>query len=181
MEVSRYQDLQDQLGAARVDADAAELHGVVCGLLCAGCRDAKQQWFNEMFNDCDDSDVMVADCRRSLDELADQTIADLNDPGLRFSPFLPEEPQTLSLRAAALRDWCHGFLYGLGLAGDFGQRLSEVGREALTDLAEISRMEAVGTDASEEDEAAYTEVAEFVRVAAMLIREELDTGNEVCE
>ncbi|MBV8975363.1 MAG: UPF0149 family protein, partial [Sinobacteraceae bacterium] len=70
--------------------------------------------------------------------------------------------------------WCQGFLYGLGagaitdatvLPGDVG--------EIVRDLTEISR---AGVDASQEaesNEAAYTELVEFVRVGVQLLFEEL--------
>jgi hypothetical protein len=69
-------------------------------------------------------------------------------------------------------------LYGLGLSGVSERRFSGEIREALRDLAEITRMDQQKMEASEESEEAYMELSEFIRVAAMLVREHMIAGLE---
>ena len=75
----------------------------------------------------------------------------------------------------ALGEWCQGFLSGLTLGGisDF-DKLGTDAREVVEDLVEIAR---AGTsyhlEGSEEDEQAYAELMEYLRVGVLLINEEL--------
>jgi uncharacterized protein YgfB (UPF0149 family) len=71
-------------------------------------------------------------------------------------------------RAEALLGWCRGFLGGFGLSAGAEPALSPEAAEALEDLAKIAASR-LSYDDPEGDEAALTEVAEFVRVAALLL------------
>ena len=78
------------------------------------------------------------------------------------------------MHATALRDWCEGFLYGFGIAGvSPDHALSAEGREALRDIGELTRLDAEQVAEGESEEGALTEIIEFLRVAALLIREEV--------
>ncbi|MGD2083828.1 MAG: YecA family protein [Chromatiales bacterium] len=174
-----YQRVQRQLAAADVDAELAEVHGVLCGLLCAGRPEPLETWLAELFDNAEPGDLLVDECRDSLRKLYRDTLADMEEPGLGFSLLLPGEDRPVDERARALGEWCQGFLYGVGLSGvsPVGD-LSQEAREALRDFAEISRVDEQGVSGGEEDEEALTEIYEFVWVAAMLIREELVHGRE---
>jgi len=144
---------------------------MLCGLACGGAPAARSVWLTEMLQDCNPQDLLVRDLEEGLRTLAITTLAAFEGPGLGFAPLLPTDERPLQERAAALRDWCQGFLYGLGLTGLDDTRLSAESAEALDDLAGIARLEAEALSDSEEDEEAYAELAEFVWVAALLIRE----------
>jgi uncharacterized protein YgfB (UPF0149 family) len=83
-------------------------------------------------------------------------------------PALPPAEATLRERSGALFDWCRGFLGGFGLAAGAEPPLSEESREALGDLAKLAAAQPQD-DGDEEDEAALSEIEEFVRVAALLM------------
>jgi uncharacterized protein YgfB (UPF0149 family) len=85
--------------------------------------------------------------------------------------------------AAALRDWAQGFLYGFGLAGkaSASQRLSAEGQEALRDFYEIGHMDALREAPDEEAQQALAEIEEYLRVAAMLIHEDMHAPGPVTE
>jgi hypothetical protein len=76
-----------------------------------------------------------------------------------------------------MAQWCEGFLHGLVMRADSEQLKKRLASEPLSDiirdLLEISRA-AVDAAADEEtNEAAYTELLEYLRVAAQLVYEEL--------
>jgi uncharacterized protein YgfB (UPF0149 family) len=74
----------------------------------------------------------------------------------------------------ALGAWAQGFLYGFGAAGPYKRGvLSGEVTEVLTDLAEVARAGAVGSDAAEVEESALAELVEFVRVGVQLVYDEL--------
>ena len=81
----------------------------------------------------------------------------------------------MELQVNALGEWCQGFLIGLSLGGveDF-QALPDDAKEIARDLVEIAR---AGTSYElsglEDDEEAFVELVEFIRVGALLINEEL--------
>ncbi|MEJ2178828.1 MAG: UPF0149 family protein [Gammaproteobacteria bacterium] len=81
--------------------------------------------------------------------------------------------ETLEDRTMALSQWCSGFLASLGSGGEDALNvMSDDANEALTDLKQISAADVTDTDESEEDENAFTEIVEYVRVATLMIRED---------
>lgn len=66
-------------------------------------------------------------------------------------------------------EWCQGFLYGVGFQAASGDWPGESG-EVLRDLAEIARLDSAAD--GEADEAAFTEINEFVRIAVQMIQVE---------
>lgn len=168
-----HERIERQLASADLETSAAEVHGMLCGLLCCGCADAISLWFAELFQQSDAADLLVQECQRALRQLFDETRQAIEGPGLGFSPLLPDDQEPITERAKAVCNWSAGFLYGIGLAGVSPQRmLSESTREALKDFTEITRMDWQSPD-GEEDEEALMEVSEFLWVGAMLVHDDL--------
>lgn len=65
-----------------------------------------------------------------------------------------------------------GFLFALGVLGVGEQDLSEQTREVFHDFSELTRLDLGALDEGEDNEAALTELSEFVWVAAMLLYQE---------
>jgi hypothetical protein len=98
----------------------------------------------------------------------------LDDVEFAFEPILPDLDRPVAERAQALLQWCQGFLGGLGAGGFKDERaLSADGREVLRDMADIAGSQLSFDDDEEVDEAAYTELLEFARMGALLLREDL--------
>lgn len=167
-----YQELAQRLAVSELNPSAAEAHGILCGMICAGEPRAEDAWMNELLVGTDDADLLTLECRQSLQGLAVITREQIQGPGLGFTPLLPDEATPLAERALALYDWSRGFLYGLGIVGVDVSGLSEQGREVLSDFASITRLDLDDLDDSENNEQALMELTEFVRVAAMLVYEE---------
>lgn len=169
------EELEHRLASADVELSGAEVHGMLCGLICANSADACERWFAELFSSPDNGDLLRAECQRTLHQLYAQTSMAMMDPELGFELLLPDDRHPLGLRAAAVRDWSEGFLYGVGLAAvDDAHEFSESTREALADFGEITRMELDElNEHDEEEEEALMQVAEFLRVATMLIYDDL--------
>lgn len=147
----------------------AELHGSLCGFLCAGGEPQPGRWLSQI---CIDPEGLTEPAERDLESLRRSTLALLDDPELRFTPLLPEDDAGMGERVQALGDWCAGFIGGFGLTGAAErEQLSAEASDALRDLDRIAHF---GYEAgeSEEDESAYAEILEFVRVAVLLLRQE---------
>ena len=167
-----YQQLNDQGRSVGLEVYAAEGHGIFCGLLSGGSKDPEGIWLGELLAELDPQDLLVVECVEALRDLARGTREEIEGPEMGFSLLLPGDGQALSVRANALRDWCRGFLYGMGLSGTGEGQLSADTLEAVNDMIDISRLDVELVSSSEQDEEAYAELCEFVRVAAMLVYEE---------
>jgi hypothetical protein len=175
-----FQDLDETLRRAGAACDAAESHGMLCGALCAGL-DSNQAWIDHILDDASGSAEAQQACRRNLTALRDSTHALLAGASLEFTPVLPDDQTGLADRTDALGEWCQGFLFGLGLAGARLKpvEMSEETNEVLKDLGQIAQAGFEGDEDSDEDETAYTEVVEYVRVGVQLLYEELQAPAEI--
>jgi len=173
--VVEHERVERQLASADLVLTASEVHGALCGLLCAGKTDAQEVWFAELFDKSDDQDLLVIECQQTLSHLHAETRDAIDGPGLGFQPLLPDDDRPIALRAKAVCDWSRGFLYGIGLAGvSADQELSDHTREALQDFSDITRMDTEGlTGDDEESEDDLMQITEFLWVAAMLVHDDL--------
>ena len=151
--------------------EPSEVHGMLCGMLCADTKLDSDLWLEQIRAEGVEDDVAARDI---LLELYAATLSQLTDDSMGFRLLLPDEENSLSLRAESLGQWCEGFLSGLGLGGlDRDIALPEEIHEFLSDLTNIARI-GFDTDAADnDDEEAYTEIVEYVRVGVMLFHQEL--------
>ena len=186
---SAYARLAQGLQDSPLNVSPAEAHGLLCGLLCVGVKDAELRWAREVFGtgagdslSADEEDLELADLPPALRLLARETHAQFQGDELALSLVLPGEDAPLRERAEGLYDWTRGLLLGLGLAGLKAEALSDQGRELLDDLLAITRMDldslASASEAGnqgegdEEEESALMELQEFLWVAVRLLHEE---------
>lgn len=171
-------DVLQTLGAA---GNAAEGHGILCGLLCSRGYVNGPTWMIEMTRQHQpEGSERPAGPYASEDslpapliDLHSETVRGINDANYDFHLMLPDDEEDLETRVAALTQWCNGFLYGLGIGGIKNlSALPESVSEITHDLLEISKT-STATDGSEEDESAFTELVEYIRVGVQLIYEEL--------
>ena len=165
-----YLDLDQALAGSAVGLDAAEAHGALCGALCATAGYGVEDWIGEVVPD----GAATLRVRNLLSGVYSHTVEQLSGPMFEFAPLLPDDEVDLESRVAALSDWCGGFLYGLGVGriATADQLVGEVG-EIIKDFSEISRAEVGAPDGEEANEAAYTELVEFVRAGTLVVYEEL--------
>lgn len=182
MTSSLYQRLAHGLSDSALCPSPAEVHGILCGLICGGHPYAEATWLAEVVLEAPQGDLLaqgsVREVRMGLDALAQRTRADIDGPGLGFSLLLPADEAPLRERAVAVYDWCRGFLYALGLAGVGEGDLSDQTREVFRDFADITRLDLDDLDDGEDHEDALTEIVEFLWVAAMLVYEERVAARE---
>ncbi len=169
-----YDQLQAALQSADADSGAAESHGLICGIICAAGTSEPALWLDHLLGAGNTISAMAQSGQLLLTELYSESLLHLNDGDLGLVLLLPEDDTPLPLRSKALGEWCQGFLYGLALGGvrEDGVRKGNVG-EIMYDFFEISntRFEHELTD--EDEEAAYAEIVEYVRMSVLLCHEEL--------
>ncbi|WP_462329571.1 UPF0149 family protein [Thiohalocapsa halophila] len=169
-----HDELERLLAPSALSCSAAEAHGIYCGLLASGADAPRERWLAELLPAADTGRTDVdADSRRAaLDALAAATEASLADTEQAFHPLLPADDRPLGERASAVHGWTRGLLYGLGIANLDQSRLAPETREVFDDLMEVTRMDLDDIEETTENEDALTEVLEFLRVAALLLREQ---------
>lgn len=171
-----YAILAAQLSRSGADLGPAEAHGLLCGLLAVDVATATERCLAEVMRGVDPQDANAAVTRRLMEALVKQARSSLIDEDFDFQPLLPDPERPLAERVQALAQWCEGFTAGIGLAGMSAQRaaaLPEAVSEFIRDVGEIARVELETEEGAEEDEQAYAELLEYVRVGAVLVGEEL--------
>jgi len=174
-------DFQDVLHLSRGNLDAAELsecHGILCGMICGESGQTAADFMSQLssLQLTVDTDSVLQD---ALIEVFNSTTQQLADEELRFNLWLPDDDRPLDERTESLAQWCTGFLAGIGLGGPL-QSLSEEAAEALADLRQIARAgfslradDESESSVDEENEQAFCEIVEYVRVVTLILREEL--------
>ena len=172
-----YDRLRDSLADAGAVVAPAELHGGVCGALCAGGTPAAKRWLTDCLDDLD-LDMATTEIVGELDELVSSSSRMLADAEIGFEPLLPSDDAPLEEQVQALALWCQGFLGGVGTtAPNAARNLAEGAalEEILGDFAEISRAGLSDTEAAGEGQPdfALAEIHEFVRIGVQIAFEEL--------
>jgi uncharacterized protein YgfB (UPF0149 family) len=172
-----YDRLRDSLAAAGAVVALAELHGGVCGALCAGGTPAARRWLMDCLDD-QELAGSTAGLEDELDELIGVSDRTLADPDLKFEPLLPDDEAPLAEQVQALALWCQGFSSGVGTTAPSAVRQSTDGSslgEILRDFAEISRAGLSEEEAAGQGQAdfALAEIHEYVRVSVQIVFEEL--------
>lgn len=162
----------------RVDSlvSASELHGMLCGLICAGATEQGEAWLDTVILAMEPRSEEFKHFNRDiLQSIFKRSYEQITGFGFDFQLILPDEDASISARAQAIGEWCQGFLEGLGFAGSMlePENLSEDVTDALQRLYDITYIEFNALSPSEDDETAMLELTEFVRMAVLMVYTEL--------
>ncbi|HHH76084.1 MAG TPA: hypothetical protein ENL03_03550, partial [Phycisphaerae bacterium] len=132
-----YRQLTDHIEAAELAYSTAEAHGILVGMLCGG----SSNWQRVLLEDAAPDAIATRECISELEKLFLFTAEELRSGQIPLQLMLPDEHASIAQRAAAIRDWSQGFLFGFGLGGQQESQLmnGDIG-EALRDFTEIARM-----------------------------------------
>ena len=172
-----YAELEDLLRRCGANWNAPAAHGFLCSRLALRGTDAAPEWLGLVLKGSEAGDVSRNDCADRLQSLFQATLKALAERQSQFMPLLPDDSNPASARAEALANWCEGYLHGLVAMKHGEQVKSKLAGEPIADiirdLLEITRATADGDARDESNEEAYTELLEYIRVAAQLVYEEL--------
>lgn len=143
----------------------AELHGLLLGRSCAGAGFDIDAWL------VDAAELLGAapqdNVRQALLGLQEMVKGELCGDEVTVVLLLPSDDAPLGERAAAIGQWCQGFLGGFGLTAR-ESALSAEAMEVLQDLSAIAQVQNA-LEESEDGENDYMEVMEYLRVAPLLL------------
>lgn len=172
-----FDTLEDALTRCGSNWNAAQTHGLLTGRLAIAGVPAGPDWLLQVLEGTDENNAARTECQKYLDALYQSTFWQLSERLSQFEPLLPSDDDDVWVRAPALGHWCEGFLHGL-VSSRHGDALKErLAAEPLSDIIkDMLQMTRAGLDEetdAEENDVAYTELVEYVRVAAQLSYEEL--------
>ena len=175
--------LEDLLFNDYASIGATETHGALCGMLCAQGATEASQWMLYVLGEHEETSKLLQQTGKKLLQIHQISVEQMNDTDAEFELMLPDDDEPLEMRVEALGTWCQGFVYGLAVGGIKEETvLPEDSKELIKDILEISRAGyvadneaelATDEEDSEEDEVAFMEVSEYVRMGILLIYEEL--------
>ena len=185
--MAHYPDIS-QLEGLLFDVDAmlgaTESHGALCGMLCAQGATEAAQWMLQVLGEHEETSSDLQQAGKLLMQVHQLSVEQMNDSNVDFDLMLPDDDEPLESRVEALGVWCQGFVFGLAVGGvKEDTDLPEDSKELIKDILEISRAGYIADDEAElnamaegdgeEDEVAFMEVTEYVRMGTLLIYEEL--------
>ena len=151
-------------------ANAAELQGALCGLLCMDSQANRQDWYKSLYENIAPDDKEILD----LTALFDQTVQSLNSLDFDLQLALPDDNAPLTSRIVAMSDWCHGLIYGLGTSGlTDDTELSADCQEYIADTIKISQISDDIPEDTNEEETNFEELVEYLRMGLFLLYSEL--------
>lgn len=154
---------------------ATEAHGMATGMLCIDSRADAMTWLNEVFQD---AMGLLEEEKITLISLFEQTQELLTGDEFQFDLFIPDDAFSLKDQTEGLRNWCKGFLFGVGYSTTKAKWPGET-EEILKDIVEFSKVDIdIDEEDADENENDLTEIHEYLRAAVMLFRTEFDDTNE---
>lgn len=172
-----YDTLEESLKRCGSNWDAAQTHGLLTGRLAIAGVPAGPVWMLQVLEGVEAGNALRTECQKHLDTLYQSTFWQLSERLSEFEPLLPDDNDDAGMRTAALGHWCEGFLHGLVSARHGDALKQRLAAEPLSDvIKDMLQMTRAGLDEEsdeEENESAYVELVEYLRVAAQLCYEEL--------
>lgn len=167
-----FSSVQAIITAESVNLHSSELHGVLTGLICAGFTFESNDYL-PMINDLFNNGEGLPNKLKAVIKLMFSDIwTNILDDSYTFQMMLPDDDDSLVERGNALSTWVEGFNLGFGLQQKNTAIVSADVKEVLNDFIEIANL----SEEMEEDEVseqAFFEIAEYVRISALLCFSEL--------
>lgn len=161
-----YDEIKSELEKASVTFPPSQIHGIICGIICAEPEAKKlrlEKWV----------EIKNRATKKRCQQLYADTYQQLNEFSFEFNLLLPSDEEDINLRTEALGLWCQGFLAGLSQDQTIKEKFNSEVQDAIDDITEIAQVNYGEITENETDETAYFELVEYVRLAVLMIFQEL--------
>lgn len=164
-----YDEWSYKLDQAYVMASAAEVHGLITGLLSAGVEADTQQLLPVLHDFLNDGQALPVEVKQHVASLVEATSNALAQHDFSFAMLLPSDDDSLPERLDAMVEWTQAFLVGFAVQQTDLSLVSNDVREALDQLSEVTRIDIHTTDdgSVEENDEAYFLVLEHIRIMVL--------------
>lgn len=171
-----YDDVADALVDIKNMVTPAQMHGLICGVICLGDAALDEQASIAIAIGFEQEEVQLApEQSQTLKALLDYSHDRLSQMEFDFQLLLPDDDRSLRERSEELGCWCSGFLLGLESLkqkDELSEQLSVDGFDTLLKLSEIAQIDYEELSYSEYDETALMEITEYVRMAILTLYSE---------
>lgn len=170
--VDRFTQVQATLSLADLEISPSEVHGTVVGAISNHLKSGiTPDLLNLIEPGADASDGRFTQLNDLLYDLYRENSEILFESKEGFDVLLPDDDEGMGTRVEGLATWSKGFVLGLLYNNRFDvDQLPENGAEITRDLMQIAEA-AAGADNEQEEDWAFTELHEYVKVGAQLIFE----------
>lgn len=167
-----YDEFAECIANLQLPFSASELHGILCGYICAGIPDKAEAYLRALTSGKHNEATKTAQLVLfGVYSLSQQQIDNLD---FEFQLLLPGDHASLGDRAQAFTEWCTGFNQGMTVAGISPERLiDEEAQDILHHLQEFAKLDYDALEISEEDEKSLMEVSEYTRMGVLKLRGEI--------
>ncbi|KTC68845.1 hypothetical protein Lbir_2378 [Legionella birminghamensis] len=171
-----FQAFEEKVAVLNLPISSSELHGVLCGYLCAGAVSAGESYVRALMIDYRKNEE-TKQAAMAMFDVYSVSLHQINNLDFDFQLLLPEEHIPLIERAKAFSEWCEGFTQGLTMAGiGFSEFEEEESQEALQHLQEFAELDYQSLQIDEDDEKALMEVSEYARMAVLRLHGDLNSN-----
>jgi len=177
MQINCFQRVSEELDKAGAPLDAAEAQGVLFGLFASKGAVSEHDWLSELVPESHKIGRFHQPGLKAMHAEAISQLASGENMGIDLC--LPDDTAPFEERLNALRGWCQGYIYGFGAGGGpVPNKLPADAREVFEDIMQISRLDADSSE-SEDNEQAYIELVEYLRVGVVVLHLALHPGIEL--
>ena len=166
-----HQQLMRVLSEHDFTATASELHGLLTGLVAGGMFKGSSDYLEHMAELFNNGLTVKGSLKAASEKVVGQIFSQLESEDMSFELMLMDEDEILSEQAEELINWVQYFLVGFGFNKCDLKTASNDVREIIEDFTNITRMDAE-LDDTNENQADFFEVIEFIRVSAVLVHQE---------
>ncbi|MCY4177310.1 MAG: UPF0149 family protein [Endozoicomonadaceae bacterium] len=155
-------------------ASPSELHGELCGQLCAQNRLKASTVISIASTQMGSELVMSESAKKTILVLYQQILKQLSAADFHFYMLLPDDSDPLSMRLECLSQWCHGFVTGYGSGKANNKSLSKQAKSILIDLMNIIKIDTDVDDQTDnpDEEQSYEELCDYVQMAVLVLFDE---------
>lgn len=167
-----YREFVDSVAILGLPISGSELHGLLCGYLCAGAASEGERYIRALMVNQNDAAQRAAIL--AVFHLFATSQQQLTSQDFAFQLLLPEDDLSLTTRAQAFSEWCGGFIQGISTVGVGLDGLEDdEASDAMQHLQDFALLDCESLTVDEEDERALVEVSEYARLAVLHIFHEL--------
>ena len=169
---NQYSQASDLLDQYQIMATPAEIHGVLCGLLCGGINPKNQVWLQEFNQLVNDGLPMPAAVSTWLDELFQASLRGMRENDA-LELLLPDDEEASSSELLiAIIDWAQAFLAGFAVIQQDLAKASDELQEILSDISEITQLDVDSMSDDGSDDASFYVLYEHLKLGVIMAFEE---------
>lgn len=161
-----FQTLQAVLLQAQSPYSVSQLHGLLCGYVCANQTHEAHRFLHQFVSS---PQMKLSDITQTeLFELLSHSEALIQQTEFDFQLYLPEDQAPLTERAQAFSEWCQSFLQSLHLCHIQERSFQDPdAREIMESFQAFAELDYEILASTEEDEMTFFEIYEYARLAVL--------------